>query len=251
MSKGLEEQKDFLIDAVLDLKQKADALDYLIRKLDEKEVPEVKLTLELFDNLLEFVYLLLWDNVVVTLYWIYDHKGQRGLIWYLNQIRTFKHSEKKVDEQIAKIQSLSGEIKKVKKFRDKWIAHRDKEPLEKYDEFWKKEARLTIKEVETLSDTAFEIIREHYPVTDLTNSGIHIPFLLSEVLIKESFVSNLRNWGLLNQYSPSLVAESGLRDYAAKENSKKLNMRDIEIINANADLINKQVEETLEFQAEW
>ncbi len=251
MSKGLEEQKDFLIDAVLDLKQKADALDYLIGKLDEKEVPEVKLTLELFDNLLEFVYLLLWDNVVVTLYWIYDHKGQRGLIWYLNQIRTFTHSEKKVDEQIAKIQSLSGEIKKVKKFRDKWIAHRDKEPLEKYDEFWKKEARLTIKEVEILSDTAFEIIQEHYPVTELTNSGIHIPFLLSEVLIKESFVSNLRYWGLLNQYNSPLVGELALRDYVTKGNDKKLNTRDIEVINKNADLINKQVEETLEFQAEW
>lgn len=47
------------------------------------------------------------------------------------------------------------------------------------------------------------------------------------------------------------VVEIALRDYVAKENSKELNRRDIEIINENADLINKQVEETLEFQAEW
>lgn len=47
------------------------------------------------------------------------------------------------------------------------------------------------------------------------------------------------------------VIETALRDYVAKENRKELNRRDIEIINKNADLINKQVEETLEFQAEW
>lgn len=47
------------------------------------------------------------------------------------------------------------------------------------------------------------------------------------------------------------VIETALRDYVAKENRKELNRRDIEIINQNADLINKQVEETLEFQAEW
>lgn len=49
----------------------------------------------------------------------------------------------------------------------------------------------------------------------------------------------------------SEVIETALRDYVTKENRKQLNQRDIEIINANADLINKQVEETLEFQAEW
>lgn len=47
------------------------------------------------------------------------------------------------------------------------------------------------------------------------------------------------------------VIEIALRDYVAKENRKELNRHDIEIINKNADLINKQVEETLEFQAEW
>ena len=47
------------------------------------------------------------------------------------------------------------------------------------------------------------------------------------------------------------VIEIALRDYVAKKNRKELNRRDIEIINENADLINKQVEETLAFQAEW
>jgi len=47
------------------------------------------------------------------------------------------------------------------------------------------------------------------------------------------------------------VIETALREFVAKENHRELNRRDIEIINKNADLINKQVEETLEFQAEW
>lgn len=49
----------------------------------------------------------------------------------------------------------------------------------------------------------------------------------------------------------SEFVETALRDYVEKETGKKLNRRDIEIINKNADLINKQVKETLEFQAEW
>jgi metal-responsive CopG/Arc/MetJ family transcriptional regulator len=53
------------------------------------------------------------------------------------------------------------------------------------------------------------------------------------------------------KHKRSEIVESALRDYVARENRKELNLRDIEIINQNADLINKQVEETLEFQAEW
>lgn len=53
------------------------------------------------------------------------------------------------------------------------------------------------------------------------------------------------------KHKRSEIVESALREYVAKENGRKLNRLDIEIINKNADLINKQVEETLEFQAEW
>jgi metal-responsive CopG/Arc/MetJ family transcriptional regulator len=53
------------------------------------------------------------------------------------------------------------------------------------------------------------------------------------------------------KFKRSAIVESALRDYVAKENRNELNKRDIEIINKNADLINKQVKETLSFQAEW
>jgi metal-responsive CopG/Arc/MetJ family transcriptional regulator len=53
------------------------------------------------------------------------------------------------------------------------------------------------------------------------------------------------------KHKRSEIIETALRDYVAKENRKELNQRDIKIINENAELINRQVEETLEFQAEW
>lgn len=48
------------------------------------------------------------------------------------------------------------------------------------------------------------------------------------------------------------VIELALRDYVAKENRKEnrkgLNQRDIEIINANADKLNEEALDTLEYQ---
>ncbi len=49
----------------------------------------------------------------------------------------------------------------------------------------------------------------------------------------------------------SAIVESALLEYVSKEKPQLLNERDIQIINENADLINAQVEETLEFQAQW
>jgi metal-responsive CopG/Arc/MetJ family transcriptional regulator len=47
----------------------------------------------------------------------------------------------------------------------------------------------------------------------------------------------------------SKLIETALRDYIAKETPKNLNKRDIEIINANADIMNKNSLETLEIAA--
>lgn len=44
------------------------------------------------------------------------------------------------------------------------------------------------------------------------------------------------------------VIESALRDYVAKETHKELNRRDIEIINANAEKLNEEALDTLEYQ---
>ena len=49
----------------------------------------------------------------------------------------------------------------------------------------------------------------------------------------------------------SVIVESALRSYLARAERRELNQGDIEIINQNAALINQQVTETLEYQAEW
>lgn len=68
--------------------------------------------------------------------------------------------------------------------------------------------------------------------------------LPEELLVKVDKLAGSRN-------RRSKIVESALTAYVAKAKPQKLNKRDIEIINRNAELINKQVEETLEFQAEW
>lgn len=199
MDKSLEEQKDFLIGDVLDLKRKVDSLEYLIEKLKEREEPDVKLTFQIFNDLLEFIYFLLWDNITVKLYWLYDKKGQRGLIWYLNEAKSSTVNPIQIDEQIKKIESLDDEIEKVKRFRNRWIAHRDKEPFEKHEEFWAKEAKLKMEHIKKLTDFACEIIQEHFPVNYSCDSGVHIPFLLSHVFNKEDFIYNLDEYGLIDR----------------------------------------------------
>ena len=53
------------------------------------------------------------------------------------------------------------------------------------------------------------------------------------------------------KHKRSAIIEQALRQYITTEKRKALNKRDMEIINANADALNKQAAETLEFQAEW
>ena len=50
------------------------------------------------------------------------------------------------------------------------------------------------------------------------------------------------------KHKRSEIVESALRDYVAKESRKELNQRDIEIINANADKLNEEALDTLEYQ---
>lgn len=50
------------------------------------------------------------------------------------------------------------------------------------------------------------------------------------------------------RHKRSAIVESALRDYVAKESRQELNRRDIEIINANADKLNEEAMDTLEYQ---
>jgi metal-responsive CopG/Arc/MetJ family transcriptional regulator len=49
----------------------------------------------------------------------------------------------------------------------------------------------------------------------------------------------------------SEIIETALQEYFKKNSRQESLENDVDIINKNADLINKQVAETLQFQAEW
>lgn len=51
--------------------------------------------------------------------------------------------------------------------------------------------------------------------------------------------------------SRSKLIEGLLNDFVAKEKRKELNRRDMKIINRNADEINEEVLETLNYQVSW
>lgn len=54
------------------------------------------------------------------------------------------------------------------------------------------------------------------------------------------------------KHKRSAVIESALRDFLQNKERAKRDPRELEIINANADLLNQQAAETLEFlQAKW
>lgn len=198
MKSSLEKQKKLIVDAVFDLAKRLEALNYLLWKVEEIEKPENRVTFDVYDELLDLLHRLLWDSIVINLYWLYDKKGQRSLFWYLREIKTSNSSSvQKIDDQLKEIENLSDKIEKIKKFRDKWVAHRDKEPFENYDDFWKKEERPKIEEVELLVETASKIIHEHCPVCDLTTHGMQKLFGLIETIVKENpeFLWKMKEFG--------------------------------------------------------
>jgi hypothetical protein len=187
MSKSLEEQKELLVDAVLELQKKLNALKYLLVKGKQEDKPEIKVAIGVFNDLFFFIHGLLWDSIVVNLYWLYDKKGQRSIYWYLAQLKKSEPSfEQKINEQVKEIDKLESEIKRVKKFRNKWIAHKDKEPFEKSEDFWKREETLTIEEVQKLVETASKIVQIECPIVDTTNHGIHKLFALTHLIVSKN-----------------------------------------------------------------
>jgi len=202
LNNTLEEQKELLIDTVLELQKKLNALNYILAKGKEENKPEIKVAIAIYDDFLFFLHGLLWDSIVTNLYWLYDKKGQRSIYWYLNQVKKSDSSfEQKVDEQIKEIDKLENEIKRVKKFRNKWVAHKDKEPFEKSEEFWKKEERLTIEEVEKLIEVVSKIVQIECPVSDLTNSGIHKIFVLTHLILNKNpdFLWKMKEYGVIER----------------------------------------------------
>jgi AbiU2 len=183
MSNNVGEQKLLIVNAVLDLNKKLKAIKYI---LDKAKQPESKIALEIFDELFEFIYLLLWESVVINVSWLYEKdwkldkngkrikkKETRSLYWYLEEEKkSFPAKTSEFDTQIAKMESLEITVNKVRSVRDKWVAHRDKKAFENPSEFLKG-ISLKLEDVKILIETADEIVLGNLPISDLTSTGIH------------------------------------------------------------------------------
>ncbi len=136
MSDSINKQKILIVDAVLDLKKKLNVIESLP---EEAKLPENKVALKIFDELFEFVYLLVWESVVINVSWLYEktwyekngnrvRKNKvRSLYWYIEeQKKSFPNKITTLDSQVLKIDNLEKTITKVRSIRNKWIAHRDK-----------------------------------------------------------------------------------------------------------------------------
>lgn len=105
----------------------------------------------------------LFDNLVVTLSWLFSDREQRSLIWYLKQVKEHSQifSKAEIDAQLKLIENAAETIEKLKTRRDKWIAHRDASASNNRDKFLK-ENKIEIEDFERLVNLAEEIIQEHF-----------------------------------------------------------------------------------------
>ena len=190
MSANIWEQKKTIIDAVLDLKKKLNAIEYILEKVKE---PKGKIALEIFDELLNSIFFLLLESIVVNLSWLYEKtwrfdkhgkkikdKKIRSLFWYLEE--QIKSNPQKADEfnlLITKADSLDALVKKLRSVRDKWVVHRDEKAVENPEKFLE-EVGLKLEDVKKLINSADEIIQEHFPISDSNSFGIHRLFWVVE-----------------------------------------------------------------------
>lgn len=111
------------------------------------------------------IYYSLFDNLIVTLAWLFSNKNvdKRSLFWYLKQVRNNckKFSKDEIDTQLAEIEKVRDEISKITTMRDQWIAHRDSSAFNNREEFLE-ENEIEIRDLETLVNLAESIIDAHF-----------------------------------------------------------------------------------------
>jgi hypothetical protein len=73
MSGNIEEQKKLIVDAILDLNRKLNAIEVILEEIQE---PKGRIALEIFDELIDSIYFLLWESIVVNLSWLYERTWQ-------------------------------------------------------------------------------------------------------------------------------------------------------------------------------
>jgi hypothetical protein len=134
----------------------------LLKQLNDGE-NKVLWSIAAFHGIFTVFYQSVFDSLIVTLSWLFSQKADRGLIWYLNQVKVHSKvfSKDEIDAQLKQIQDAEETIKKILIIRDKWIAHRDAAPFNNPDKFLE-ENEITIEDLEKLVNLAERIIQEHF-----------------------------------------------------------------------------------------
>lgn len=96
---------------------------------------------------------------------------------------------RKIDEHLNEIKSVEINYLKLKDVRDKSIAHRDKQVFDNPSTFWE-EAKLTIEDIEILTNLATNIVKDMYTV--MRNSTLE--------LVPSAHIGTASLFGRLKEY---------------------------------------------------
>lgn len=134
----------------------------LLKQLNADE-NKILWSIAAFYGIFSVFYQSVFDSLIVTLAWLFSEKEDRGLIWYLNQVKMHSKvfSPDEIDAQLKEIKNNEEIINKIKTIRDKWIAHRDAAPFNDPDKFLKAN-EIRMEDLESLVGLAEGIIQEHF-----------------------------------------------------------------------------------------
>lgn len=188
----MSNEEETVIDAVLDLALKLEGIDCI---LENAEKAEGQIALSVFGNLIEYIYILLWESIIINLQWMFEkpaRKESRGLYWFINNKRKSDPENDKRAEWDTLEKELDWHldvVKKVRLIRHKWLAHRDKKACKDPTQFIK-EVKLDLADVRLLIDVALKIVTKDFPVRRLGQLDVHKLFWAVE--FPEDFVEEVR-----------------------------------------------------------
>jgi hypothetical protein len=185
-----------IISAVLDLERKQKSIEYILEAVKK---PENKNAVEIHNALLETLYRLLWENLILNICWLYDKKAKHNIFWHLEYLKKIKTGfETEINSLIAKIEKQENNVKKVRIVRNKWVAHRDEITFKNPDKFWA-ENKLLLKDIKEIVNAATEVTMEYFPVSRSFPSEdlCGLPRLFFSIRESPEFVEKLKSHGVI------------------------------------------------------
>ena len=105
------------------------------------------------------------NNVVLVLCILFEKDSKRSLFRYLDKLKRIPKShcpvtQAEIASDVDKIGGQEAILKKLKNYRDKFIAHRDKQPFDNPQTFWERNP-FPLDEVEKLANITKSLVQFH------------------------------------------------------------------------------------------